>query len=60
MPESRRRWATDKQRNFYDRFAAEHSPWKTDHLAKRGPHTCTPDPNDPWSTCDLIPKGEAS
>jgi hypothetical protein len=56
----RRRWQTDKQRNFADQLATQHRSWRDEHLAKHGPHTCTPDPADPWSTCDLIPKGEAS
>lgn len=27
--------------------------WHAQHVAEHGPHTCTPDPADPWSTCHL-------
>jgi len=49
----RRRWLTDKQLDHADRMRAELVARREAHIAKHGPHTCTPDPKDPWSTCDL-------
>lgn len=45
-------WLTDKQSIAADRRAEQLQNWRDEHTAKYGDHVCTPDPNDPWSTCD--------
>jgi hypothetical protein len=57
---ARRYWRTEKERDLAKQFVAESRAWQDEHLAKHGPHICTPDPADPWSVCRLIVKGEAS
>jgi hypothetical protein len=49
----KRRWLTDKQRDFNARMSSEVKAIDAAHTAKYGPHVCEPDPNDPWSVCDL-------